>query len=689
MGNDQSHVRSLAVQVEQKTDRAIARLPEHLVSLDAEQWAFWRFVCVRGAGFPARQALDLSASACAALVDQFIVAESEYICAQAAALETLNRELMDAQGERHALLVHAFRAISKLRPPQGLTLTVPACAQVDTLRVAYAHVLKLREELLLAFEVATLDIARAVQTLARDEHFREAVTWQNRQALQTGFETLLRSTPEQIVNQAKRRKNENLVASYIQRYALKNDSIGFFGPIGCAQLAATGEAISACPGPQLLEKRTVYFEGWCMEELAAALVREHRQLLYWCAPRQMPHLSLTGTQLSVPFAPAVHISVAQAAVFAACTGSHSARAIARQLLKDATNGLQNEAQVYALLEQLCASKRIVWTLEIPPEGNAPEQAVRYWLERIEDTDLREKSLHSLERLESARTAVAQAAGDSVRLDEALAALETVFVELTSQTATRAEGKTYAGRTLVYEDCRRAIDVTFGPDVVQAMRDPLLLLLTSARWYTSEIADLYGQAYRDAFLELTTDSDEATVNLADFWLWMQPFFADDEQRLSDLILPEFQQHWLEIFALTDEQRQRHQVTYQACDLQERVHQRFAAPAPGWHAACYHSPDLLLDATDVEAIQRGEYQVVLGELHIAMNTLQITAFLAQHPTSEDILQAAALDVPSPRVLPILSKDAFPIYRLRPSLVTPKDVYLVYTPDVCAPLSTALTT
>lgn len=685
MPNYQDPAESLVLQIDRDPQSV---LPDHLVPLDTEEYALWRFVCVRGAGFPARQALTLAAPACATLVDQLIVAEAEYVQAQATALEALNRELMDATGERHALLVQAYRTVSKLRSPQTFTLTVPACDPVDILRVAYERLVKLQNELHGAFDMAALATAQEIQALAADERFREAVTWQNRQALHTGFETLLHSTPEQIVNQAKRRKNSALMASYIQRYALKNDSIGFFGPIGCAMLAPTGSAIAVAPGPQLLEQRTVYFEGWCMEELAAALVREHRQLLYWCAPRQMPHLYLTGTQLSLPFAPPAKLSTEQAVVFAACTGQHSARVIAKTLLMNPANGLQSEAQVYAILEQLCASKRIVWALEIPPEGNAPEQALRYWLERIEEAPLREQALMALERLESARAEVSHAAGDAVRLDEALEKLETTFVELTSQTATRAEGKTYAGRTLVYEDCRRAIDVTFGPDLVQAMREPLRLLFASARWYTYEVAGLYEQAFQDAFLELTADSEDATVNLADFWLWMQPFFADEEQRLSDLILPEFQQHWLDIFALTEEQWNEHRVAYRTCDLQERVHQRFAAPAPGWNAACYHSPDLLLDAKDVEAIQRGEYQVVLGELHIAMNTLQITAFLAQHPAPKEILEAAAFDVPAPRVWPILSKDAFAIYRLRPALITPKDFYLVYTPDVCAPIATPAT-
>ena len=38
-----------------------------------------------------------------------------------------------------------------------------------------------------------------------------------------------------------------------------------------------------------------------------------------------------------------------------------------------------------------------------------------------------------------------------------------------------------------------------------MQEPLSLLLTSARWFTFQVAELYQQAFIDAYIELTEKS----------------------------------------------------------------------------------------------------------------------------------------------------------------------------------------
>ncbi len=538
------------------------------------------------------------------------------------------------------------------------------------------------------FRAATSKVSHAIHTVARDDRFREAVLWQNRQAIRTGINSLLHHTPEQTSQISKQRSNEALVANYIQRYAMKNDSIGFFGPVGFASITSTEETITVNPGPALLATRNLYFEGWCIEALAETL-SNNRQLLPWCAPRRMPHIHVEGTLLYVPFAPTIKLPKSQALVLQACDGVRTAQEIARTLIGDSANGLKSEQEVYTVLESLCETKRIVWALEIAPEGVPPEHALRRLLERIDDDFLRCSSLASLEELENARLAVAQAAGNSERLEEALEKMDATFIALTGKAPTRSDGKMYAGRTLLYEDCRRDIEVNLGPAFVRTMQEPLSLLLTSARWFTFQVAELYQQAFIDAYIELTEESGSSSVNFADFWLWMQTQLYNDEERLTDLVGPAFQDRWAEIFAITDEQRALHHLHFTSDALRPRVLELFPSPGPGWNAARYHSPDVLISAKSPEAIRNGEYEVILGEFHIAMNTLQIVAFLAQHPCADEVIHAASLDIPESRVLPILSKEAFPMYRVRPALVTPKDFYLIYTPDVSAdPQSRALT-
>src|SRR6185503_20466428 len=94
-------------------------------------------------------------------------------------------------------------------------------------------------------------LTRALREAGSDPLFREALTWQNRHALQTGVDALLRQ-PETASN-SKARQHERLIANYLQRYCVKNDWIGFFGPTGWATV---GPSVRVQPGPALLATRT-------------------------------------------------------------------------------------------------------------------------------------------------------------------------------------------------------------------------------------------------------------------------------------------------------------------------------------------------------------------------------------------------------------------------------------------------
>ncbi len=605
-----------------------AGLPAHLVGLSDDEWAMWRCVCVRGAGFPVHQALQLAVPECAAAADQLIQAENE-------AQQTNN----EASHERLSATQEYYQQ---------------------------------------AFSAALLQVSRAIHQIAGTEHLREAVMWQNRQAIHSGIDALLRHTPEETSRQSKHRRHEVLIANYVQRYATKNDTIGFFGPVGCARLAPSGEAITIHPGSRLLAKRTVYFEGWCIDALAETMARD-RQLWPWFVPRLMPHVHLEGARLFVPFAKPLTLSRQQSNVLWACDGLRTAREIATELVSNPDSGMENEEEVYSDLEQLSAARRILWTFEAMPEEAYPERALRQQLNRISDDLLRQRCLEKLDTLEDARDAIARAAGYPEQLDEAMRNLETTFVELTGLAATRSDGKTYAARTLVYEDCLRDVEIDLGPEITRTLGQPLSLFLISARWFTYHVAAFYRQAFMEAYDELVKQGGSPIVDFASFWLWVQPLLFNDDERLVDALVPIFQERWAQVFGLASEDRQK-RVHFTSEDLRPRVLAAFDAPGPGWRAACYHSPDILIQAASPEAIREGNYQLIMGEFHIAMNTLQIMAFLMQHPEPQDILYNTVLDLPEPRVLPVFSKQYLPLTRVRPVLTTPKDFRLVYAPDAC---------
>ena len=153
-----------------------AGLAPHLIGL-TEDWALWRTVCLRGAGFPI--------------------------------------ELLAALGD--ADLAYAADAV--------ITADASDPVAVSQADLAYAA----------EFPAAVGRLSVSLYEAAIRPALREAVAWQNRHALTTGIDPLVRRGPEPPKRNGQHRQHEALVASYLQRYCAKNDTIGFFGPVGWSQ----------------------------------------------------------------------------------------------------------------------------------------------------------------------------------------------------------------------------------------------------------------------------------------------------------------------------------------------------------------------------------------------------------------------------------------------------------------------
>src|SRR5918997_464519 len=64
--------------------------------------------------------------------------------------------------------------------------------------------------------------------------------------------------------------------------------------------------------------------------------------------------------------------------------------------------------------------------------------------------------------------------------------------------------------------------------------------------------------------------------------------------------------------------------------------------------------MIAASGVEAINRGEFLLVLGEMHLSSNTLGAALFVAQHPAPEELLRFVTSDYGGPKVSIIASKS-----------------------------------
>ena len=164
---------------------------------------------------------------------------------------------------------------------------------------------------------------RATNSTARRSSGRTGVRF-------TWVDVLLRQ-PEHATS-SKTRQHERLIANHIQRYALKNESIGFFGPVGWGTIDDAQPSFSMEAGPALLRRRFVHLEYWGYETLAKVLATD--DIRPRLAPRLGATSSLEGTTLRYPIDREIELPPGFVAVLSLIDGKCSAEAIARRLVSE-------------------------------------------------------------------------------------------------------------------------------------------------------------------------------------------------------------------------------------------------------------------------------------------------------------------------------------------------------------------
>ncbi|MFG3005102.1 lantibiotic dehydratase [Streptomyces calvus] len=509
------------------------------------------------------------------------------------------------------------------------------------------------------FADAAVETAHTLQDIARMPSFREAVAWQNRPVLSSGIAPFLRWTPGVDQRSSMPRQREELVAHYWQRFCVKNDTIGFFGPVGWGRWDAATSGAALSTGSGLVAESTVYWASWGIDALARTLDADPG-LREWIAPRRVPFVTVDGDRVRVPGRRPVTVSAGTAAVLALCDGVRPARAISAAL---------PDHDVPAVLADLVARRWVAWRLEVPA-GTHPDRDLRSWLETVGASGPRRRGLAALDRLEEGRAAVA-AARDVDELVGALTDLERDFTELTDTAAVREKSASTAPcRALVYHDSRRSATARLGPEVLQALR-PLRLLMDSAGWLTSRLAAALRTGMRPVYERLAA---EGPVDLAAFWFACLPVLHGTVRATADELQEEFAAGWKRILAVPPGARR---VDVRSADIEAAVREEFPGSA-GWTAARYLSPDIMIAADGTEAVARGDFTLVLGELHLAANTLGASLFTHQHPDVGELVRLTDRDHPGPRLLPLLPKEhrARLSTRVRHTLIRPEDYQVALT-------------
>ncbi|MGD0068386.1 MAG: lantibiotic dehydratase, partial [Streptosporangiaceae bacterium] len=441
---------------------------------------------------------------------------------------------------------------------------------------------------------------------------------------------------------SKQRQRELVIANYLQRYCLKNDTIGFFGPVGWATADPGAAGLVVTPGDQLIARRTTYFEVWAIDKVAAGIARQGR-VQGWLRPRRTRSVYLAGNVLHRPHRKPVTLTGAELRILQACDGSRTITEVVDSA------GVPEARGLLARLAELGA-------LRLDLEGPAdawPERLLRDKLELIADPVARAAALEPVDQLVRARDAVAATDGDPDGLARAMAALAETFEQVTGSPATRRAGENYAGRTVVYQDAVRDVRVELGQAVTGALAAPLGLVLDSIRWLVNDVTD----RYRGYFTELLDRESARTgdpVPLQRVLTMATPYLDTHGSRgIGDLApsVAELQRRWQLVLG-PPTSPSRHQVSADA--IAARAAECFPARPVAWSGARQHSPDIMIAAASPADVERGHFLLVLGEIHLATNTLDGRLWVGQHPDPARLVAAEQADRGPERIVPIRAKD-----------------------------------
>ena len=421
------------------------------------------------------------------------------------------------------------------------------------------------------------------------------------------------------------RQRVDTLTRMFQRYCAKNETTSHVGPITTARLCADRVGITIGSG---VPRRHVRLSHWAAERLQASfLTGDDTAAHLWWRPRTAAGCQVSGGELRVArydfaerherFADAVtavdrhRLSEVEARVLRSCDGSRSVADICREYEAEYGTPLV-EAEAVGILRTLEGYGAVAIGPDLPYGVHDSIPLLRERAGAVGD----QKAERHVEAVGSSLAALATAADEAGRA-AAAAAVEAAFTAATGAAPYRAAGVTYGDRTVFNEDC----DSEFGAMVLgQPVADlierelafvyDIFLVLPRARlraqrrmmraWFrrvfgvgaTVTVADFVSACLRDD-PELSAGHDAIESDV-----------SEKAAALRDLLIP----------------------VGCGCSVHRCTDEAIAAaraladgPSP---AVC--NPDLMLAADGPEALARGEFLAVVGDLHAAEEGLSHSLF-----------------------------------------------------------------
>jgi hypothetical protein len=474
-----------------------------------------------------------------------------------------------------------------------------------------------------------------------DDRLQQALAWQNRDALENVAQAIGRDDGKG--RPAKRRQREEKLALYLQRYCVKNESIGFFGPVGWGCWSDGVTSLRA--HQELVTLRTASMEDWAVRALARSSA-SLPEALPWLVPTAKPYLWIRERNVVSSRGIVATLSWEEIEILKSCRNQRTARLVAAVALNNSLFRFSGQAEIYAILQRLGEKKIIDLEFPVAAGDFAALEKLIGAFNGIEEPALRSKLLSPVQDIRGQIGSIGGKELSAARTKQLLDSLDESFQAATGQNSHRRRGVTYGARTILFHDCRRAIDLQLNQAVLERAGPAIGIVLHMATWWCGLIGTKFDEWCLGTLRKLAGEQERDTgLPLPVFWLQAQGVLVHAFEDLIEAPTKDLRERWMRCLPTPASSGSAISVSSEA------LHSSLIKGAPlgetHWPASRQHSPDLLISAASVDAIGKGDYLLVLGELHAAANTMLTSALARTHPDPSSLASAQRSCSPRGRV------------------------------------------
>lgn len=607
-------------------------------------WQLLPWFLLRQAGFPLEWLDELSSPSIHIEADRLFKAQETFILTRRNALDIL-RDLLRSERavdlERPLLAAHML--IQEEKPVPADIFQEISCKKADEAVLSqittWNSSLERFKELVAAFgrvysETWEHDARQLLHRFHSERWLQEALLLSN-EAHFDRFHSWIEALSNDLLSLSKNRSKVNLLSRYFQRVCAKNETISHFGPfsVGLVVSHPTHESLYFS-GENALERHTFYTHWAATEQ--ARIISLHPTLYFWIRPRWHSFIFLDDDnlyKLDFNYDTLAENEVArglrvlflrkltaeETSLLHACNGQRTIQELS--LWWQETNPEKSEDLFHATLASLKQGGALVVEFEIPAGSCDTLNDLKALLPRQCSETL--PWIDIVDALKEQLNRFAEA--DNLLLRRKIfKELKEQFVQLTGANPERGLGQVTADRSILFEECQRAVtDVRMGSPLAEAIQTELapfydLLLIVPRNRLAAErtllntwFVNRFGENHQVSLLTFLSAFTEDGN-------WLEREFAAIDEKMNTL------SQVIDDTLMPQHLRQERVLEIDPVTLQNLV-DAYHVPI---QAICDADVMLLIDSPD--GLQTNEFRLLVGDCHATRDLLShstTSAFIAE--------------------------------------------------------------